>query len=72
MKSFSVLALTAVLAVPCFANASVSSSSSPTLPYPRAGKSAVALSPTLPYPRAGKSAVALSPTLPYPRAGKSA
>jgi hypothetical protein len=54
MKSFSVLALTAVLAVPCFANASVSSS--PTLPYPRAGKSAVALSPTLPYPRAGKSA----------------
>ena len=71
MKSFSVLALTAVLTVPCFANVVVSAS--PNLPYPRAGKSGlVAVSPNLPYPRAGKSGlVAASPNLPYPRAGKS-
>ena len=71
MKSFSVLALTAVLTVPCFANVVVSAS--PNIPYPRAGKSGLALSsPNIPYPRAGKSGLALSsPNIPYPRAGKA-
>jgi hypothetical protein len=57
MKSFSVLALTAVLTVPCFANVVVSAS--PAIPYPHAGKAGivVAASPAIPYPRAGKAGI---------------
>jgi hypothetical protein len=60
MKSFSVLALTAVLTVPCFANVVVSAS--PAIPYPRAGKNevVVAASPAIPYPRAGKNEVVVA------------
>ena len=57
MKSFSVLALTAVLTVPCFANVVVSAS--PAIPYPRVGKNGivVAASPAIPYPRVGKNGI---------------
>ena len=65
MKLLSVAALSAVLVVPCFANAKVSAGS-PNLPYPRdLGRGIVAGSPNLPYPRNG--IVMNSPNLPFPR-----
>jgi hypothetical protein len=70
MKLFSVLSLSAVLAVPCFTSTVVSAS--PAMPYPRAGKAAMN-SPAMPYPRAGSKTAMGSPAMPYPRAvGKTA
>src|SRR6202012_2822469 len=72
MKLLLVAAFSAVLVVPSFANATVSSSSSPNLPFPSSlgGKKAVvAYSPNLPFPSSlgGKKAVvAYSPNLPFP------
>ena len=53
MKLFSVLALTAVLAVPCFANASIEQVL-PLSPIPRLEGHIVAREPCLPLPTAGK------------------
>ena len=71
VKLLTVAALSAVLVVPCGANALVSSSS-PNLPFPTSlgGKKAVvASSPNLPFPTSlgGKKAIAAgSPNLPFP------
>ena len=72
MKLLTVAALSAVLVVPCFSNAIVSSSS-PDIPFPRQlGKktSLTAASPDIPFPRQlGKktSLTAYSPDIPFPR-----
>jgi hypothetical protein len=69
MKLLTLAVLSAVLVVPCFANAKVSASS-PNLPYPRNGI-ALSASPNLPYPRdLGRGIIFKgSPNLPYPRNG---
>jgi hypothetical protein len=69
MKSFSVLALSAVLTVPCFANAIVSNSSL-NLPFPTSRGKVAMSSPGLPAPRQLGKAFSFamgSPGLPAPR-----
>ena len=69
MKLLLVAAFSAVLVVPSFANATVSSSSSPNLPFPTSLGGKKAYSPNLPFPTSlgGKKAiVAYSPNLPFP------
>src|SRR5580698_4416982 len=69
MKLLLVAAFSAVLVVPSFANATVSSSSSPNLPFPTSlgGKKAyVAYSPNLPFPTSLGGKKAYSPNLPFP------
>jgi hypothetical protein len=66
MKLLFAAALSAVLAVPCFANGRVSTDS-PNLPFPKSLGSVVAYSPNLPFPKSLGSVVASSPNLPFPK-----
>ena len=71
MKLLTVAALSAVLVVPCLANAKVSASS-PGMPFPRQLGKTVAYSPGMPFPRQLGKTVAYSPGMPFPRQlGKS-
>jgi hypothetical protein len=71
VKLLTVAALSAVLVVPCFANAKVSASS-PSMPFPRQLGKSVAYSPSMPFPRQLGKSVAYSPSMPFPRQlGKS-
>ena len=70
MKLLIVAALSAVLVVPCVANAIVSSS--PNVPFPTSmgsKKGVVAYSPNVPFPTSmgsKKGVVAYSPNVPFP------
>jgi hypothetical protein len=71
VKLMTVAALSAVLIVPCFANAKVSANS-PANPFPRQLGKNVAYSPAIPFPRQlGKkgtiAVIADSPANPFPR-----
>jgi hypothetical protein len=71
VKLLTVAALSAVLLVPCLANAKVSANS-PSMPFPRQLGESVANSPSMPFPRQLGKSVAYRPSMPFPRQlGKS-